>query len=703
MKVTGKDRSKIMEHIRTMNKTAYPETRRDDVVDEYHGKKISDPYRWLENADSEETVRWVELQNSLTESFLSADSARDRIREDLTKLWNYPKYSVTRKEGDRYFFSKNDGLQNQPVLYMQRTLDSTPVKILDPNELSEDGTVAVDDEYYSDDGHLIAYKISSSGSDWHEIRIRDVDSLKDYDETIRWCKFGAVAWKHDNSGFFYSRYPEPGTVPEEDGSKYCRVYWHALGTSQEHDRMVFERPDIKELSFSPFTTEDGEYLMLNAFSMAGPKNRVYFRRMDSEGEFTRLIDDEDNSFYFIDKRGPLFYFKTDLDAPKGRIISIDINNPARESWKEIIPESDETLSMAISVNNTFVCVYLNHAHHTARLYSLTGEFIKSLPLQGIGTISFLSAQSRGTELFFTFTSFLCPSSTYRYDFVTGELKLFRKSELDFDPSGYETRQVFYKSKDGTTVPMFITHRKGMNLDGSNPAILYGYGGFSIDLTPFFSVANLLWIINGGIYAVANIRGGSEYGEDWHQAGMRDRKQNTFDDFIAAAEWLIDNRYTSPGRLAISGGSNGGLLVAACMCQRPELYGAVICEVPLTDMLRYHRFTVGYKWIGEYGNPERSADEFDTLIAYSPLHNVRSGVTYPALFVNTADHDDRVVASHAKKFVATIQHNNGTCHPILIRVQTKAGHGMGKPTTKVINDRSEVLAFLFKTFGIKYGN
>jgi len=690
-----------MEH--TMNSTAYPHARRDDVFDEYHGTRVHDPYRWLENADSEETMKWVDLQNSLTDSFLGSDSDREKIKAHLTRLWDYPKYSVTRKEGDRYFFSKNDGLQNQPVLYMQHDLDSTPVKILDPNELSDDGTVSVNSEYYSDDGRLIAYKISRSGSDWHEIRIRDIDSQKECDETIRWCKFGGIAWKHDNSGFYYSRFPEAGTVPEEDASKYSRVYWHSLNTPQSQDRLVYERPDIKELTFSPFTTEDGNYLMMNSFSMAGSKNRVYYRRMDSDGEFTRLIDDESNSFNFIDNRGSLFYFKTDLNAPKGRIIAIDTDNPARENWREIIPECDEPLSMAISVNNSFVCVYMHHAHHIAKIYNIDGAFIKDLAMSGIGSISFLSAQSRGTELFFTFTSFLQPSSTFRYDFVTDALTLFRKSALDFDPSGFETTQVFYHSKDGTRVPMFLTHRKGVKLDGNNAVLLYGYGGFSIDLTPFFSVANLLWIMQGGIYAVANIRGGSEYGEEWHEAGMRNRKQNVFDDFIAAAEWLIENRYTNSRRLAISGGSNGGLLVAACMCQRPDLYGAVVCEVPVTDMLRYHRFTVGHYWIGEYGDPDRNADDFAALIAYSPLHNVKCGTAYPPLLVKTADHDDRVVSSHAKKFIATIQCKDGTCHPVLLRIETKAGHGMGKPTLKVIHERSEVLAFLFKVLGLRYSD
>ncbi len=681
----------------------YTKARKDDIVDEYHGTKVPDPYRWLENADTEETREWVEMQNSLTDAFLNSSSDKDSIKDHLTRLWDYPKYSVTRKEGDRYFFSKNDGLQNQPVLYMQHDLNGTPVKILDPNELSDDGTVSVDSEDYSHDGRLIAYKIATAGSDWHEIRIRDIDSQKDYDEILKWCKFTGAAWKHDKSGFYYSRFPEAGTVPEEDASKYNRVFWHTLNTPQTRDRLVFERPDIKELTFLPFTTEDGNYLILNAFSMAGPKNRVYYRRMDSDGEFVRLIDDENNSFRFIDNTGSLFYFKTDLDAPKGRIIAVDIDNPERDRWMEIVPECDDSLSMTISVNNTFVCVYLHHAHHIAKIYGHDGTFIRDLELSGLGSISSLSAQSRGTELFFTFTSFLCPSSTFRYDFITDTLALFRKSALKFDPSGFETTQVFYHSKDGTKVPMFLTHRKGIELDGNNPALLYGYGGFSIDVTPFFSVANLLWIVNGGIYAVANIRGGSEYGEEWHEAGMRDKKQNVFDDFIAAAEWLIAHRYTSSRRLAIAGGSNGGLLVAACLCQRPDLYGAVVCEVPLTDMLRYHRFTVGHYWIGEYGDPDRNADDFATLIAYSPLHNVKSGTAYPALLVNTADHDDRVVASHAKKFVAAIQCAYDDRNPVLLRVQTKAGHGMGKPTLKVINERSEVLAFLFKVFGMRYGD
>jgi len=673
----------------------------DDVVDNYHGTKVSDPYRWMEDPNSEETISWVEEQNKLTFDFLNKDSEREEIKDRLSLLWNYPKYTLPRKKGVRYFFYKNEGLQNQYVLYMQKSLDGVPELVLNPNELSEDGTVSLNRAFFSHDGTLMAYGLSTSGSDWQEIKVRNIDTGKDYNEVIKWLRVGGVTWKHDNSGFYYSRYPEPGTVAKEDETKYNRVYFHKLDTPQKDDILVYERPDLKELSFAPFITDDGEYLILYIFEGTDPKNRIYYCKVDSNEDFIPLLDSGDASYDFIDNIESTFYIKTDLNAPKGRIIAIDLNNPAKENWKEILPEQEDTMSYVTMVNNQFVIEYIHDVCSVLKLYNTDGTFSRDIELPAPGSIAGLTGERKDTEMFLAFNSFLYPSAMFRYDFKTDKLTSFRKSEIKFDPSGYETRQVFYKSKDATEVPMFITCRKDITLDGNNPTILYGYGGFNYSITPFFSIPTAVWLEQGGVYAVANIRGGAEYGEDWHKAGMLDKKQNVFDDFISAGEWLIENKYTSSSRLAINGGSNGGLLVAACMTQRPDLFGAVVCDVPLTDMLRYHKFTIGYFWISEYGNAEEDPKDFNVLYAYSPLHNVRYGLTYPPTFVMTADHDDRVVASHAKKFVATLQAKDSGENPILLRVETKAGHGGGKPTSKVIDEYSDIFAFLFKLFRMKF--
>lgn len=678
---------------------SYPPARYDSsVIDNYHGTKVADPYRWMETPDSPEIQAWVEAENKLTHDYINVLS-REKIKARLTKLWNYPKYTLPIKEGGRYFFSKNDGLQNQYVLYMQENLNAEPKVIIDPNKLSEDGTAALSNQAFSKDGKLLAYGISQSGSDQQEIKIRNVDTDKDYDEVLQWCKFAAVAWKPDHSGFYYDRFPAAGTVPKEDENSYNRVYWHKLGTPQTEDPLVYERPDDKELGFSSIVTEDGKYLLLHVWHGTDPKNRIYYRELNGQVPFIRLLDEADAMYSFIGNDGPLFYFHTDLNAPRGRIIAIDTKNPARKNWKEILPQEEDVISSVSVINNQFVVVYKHDAHNKLRLYNLTGTFVKEIALPAIGSVAGLSGKRADTEMFFSFTSFLYPSSTFRYDFTADKVSLFRKPDIDFDPSGYETKQVFYRSKDGTRVPMFITHKKGLKLDGNNPTLLYGYGGFNNSLTPFFSTSRLIWLEAGGVYAVANLRGGDEYGEEWHQAGMLDKKQNVFDDFIAAAEWLVANKYTSTPKLAINGGSNGGLLVAACMVQRPELFGAVLCQVPVADMLRYHKFTVGRFWTTEYGNAETNPEHFKFLYAYSPLHNVKKGTAYPATLITTADTDDRVVPAHSKKFVATLQAADAGKNPILIRIETKAGHGAGKPTTKIIEEQSDIYSFLFKTFGM----
>ena len=676
-----------------------PVARRGDVVEDYHGTRVADPYRWLEDAASPETLAWVEGQNAVTQAYLSSLPQRRQIEARMTALWNYPKYSVPYKEGSYYFYSKNDGLQNQYVLYRQQSLDGESSVLIDPNALSEDGTTSLTTEAPSRDGTLLAYGLSRHGSDWQEIRIRQVESGADYPEVIRWCRYSGIAWKPDNSGFYYNRLPQPGTVPEEDQSNFSQVYWHALGTPQEEDVLVYERPDFKELSFSPFMTYDDAYLMLHVWHGTEPKNRVYYRPADSDGPFIRLLDEADASYDYIGNTGPVFYFLTTLDAPSRRIIAIDSEHPARENWREILPQQPDAITAAMMANHQFAVCYLHDAHHEIKLYDLDGRYLRDIPLPGIGSLAGWWGKPDQAEMFFGFTSFLYPPAVFRFDFTDNTLRLLHGAHLDFDASAYETEQVFYSSKDGTRIPMFLTHRKGLRLDGNNPTMLYGYGGFGVSLTPDFDIPTLIWLEHGGVYAVANLRGGGEYGEEWHQAGTLERKQNVFDDFIAAAEWLINNNYTNPGCLAIEGGSNGGLLVATCLVQRPDLFGAVLCHVPVIDMLRYHKFSVGRYWVSDYGNAEANPDHFRFMYAYSPLHNVRPGVAYPPTLILAADTDDRVVPAHAKKFAATLQAAKAGENPILLRIETKAGHGIGKPTTKLIEEQSDALAFLFDRFGI----
>lgn len=684
-------------------KWSYPSARKDSVVDVYHGVEVADPYRWLEDADSAETVEWVEQQNKLSSGFVNSFGGKKAVRKRLEYLWNYERYSSPWKKGGRYFYRKNDGLQNQSVLYVQASLKGEPAVVINPNLLSEDGTIALSTTAVSEDGKLLAYGLSSSGSDEKEIKVLDIDGGREYEEVLKWCKFTSIAWRHDSAGFFYDRFPEPNSVAPEDRNNYNRVYWHKLGTEQAEDPLVYERPDEKELGFSPMITEDGEFLILVVYHGTDVKNRVYYRAVWSEGDFVRLLDEADARYEFIGNTGGVFYFHTDSGAPRGRIIAIDIGSPNREDWREVVGEGEDVIDYAAFVNNHFVVAYLHDVCHKLKVYDGSGAYVKEIELPGIGRVSGLWGKQDDSEMFFSFSSFLFPSTSYRYDFAADKLTIFREPQIDFDAAGYETKQVFYKSKDGTRVPMFITHKKGLALDGGNPTLLYGYGGFNITIKPSFSISNLVWLEQGGVYAVANLRGGTEYGERWHEEGMLGNKQNVFDDFISAAEWLIANKYTSVKKLAIKGGSNGGLLTSACMLQRPELFGAIVCQVPVTDMLRYHKFTVGRYWVPEYGNAEASVEEFGYLYAYSPLHNVKEGVEYPPIFVTSADTDDRVVPSHAKKLVATLQEKAGGGNPILLRVETKAGHGGGKPTSKVIEEVTDVYSFLFKILNISYQN
>jgi prolyl oligopeptidase len=674
----------------------YPVTRKAELVENLHGALVPDPYRWLEDDHSTETKTWVEAQNKVTFAYLEEIPARPRLKERLTKLWNYERYGTPYKEGGRYFYSKNDGLQNQSVLCTMRSLDDEPRVLLDPNLLSPDGTVALATYSISDDGKRMAYGISSAGSDWNEFKVRDIDSGQDLSDHIKWVKSSGAAWTKDGKGFFYSRYDEPTSTNQFKGVNYFhKLYYHKLGTPQAQDVLVYHRPDQKEWGFGSGVTDDGRYLTIHVWQGTDTRNRFFYKDLEQpDAKVVELLNDFDADYSFIDNVGTTFYFRTDLDAPRGRVIAIDLATPQRVNWVEVIPQAAERLEDVGMVNNQFVTFYLKDARTEVKIYDLHGKFVRHVELPGIGSAGGFGGKRTDTETFYAFTGFTAPTTIYRYDMKTGASTLFRQSKVDFDPAKFETKQIFYHSKDGTRVPMFITHQKGLKLDGKNPTLLYGYGGFDISLTPSFSVGTVVWMEMGGVYAVPNLRGGGEYGKAWHEAGTKLKKQNVFDDFIAAAEWLVAHRYTSSDKLAISGGSNGGLLVGACMTQRPELFRAVLPAVGVMDMLRFHKFTRGWAWTSDYGSPD-DATEFKALLAYSPYHNLKPGVSYPATMVTTADHDDRVVPAHSFKFAARLQEMHRGANPVLIRIETKAGHGAGKPTSKIIEEAADRYAFLVR--------
>ncbi|WP_424097789.1 prolyl oligopeptidase family serine peptidase [Moorena producens] len=679
----------------------YPKSRKADQVDDYHGTVVADPYRWLEDPDSEETKAWVEAQNQVTFGYLSEIPKRETLKQRITKLWNYEKYSTPFKKGDRYFYFKNDGLQNQSVLYTLTSLDAEPTLLLDPNTLSEDGTVALSGLAISKDGKLLAYGLCRSGSDWQEWQVREVETGLDLSDQIKWVKFSGASWNHDHQGFFYSRFDEPNEATKlEELNYYQKLYYHKLGTPQSEDSLIYERPDQKEWFFSGRVTEDGNYLIIIVEQGTDPKNLVFYKNLqDPDSPVVELINEFDASYSFIGNDQSVFWFSTDLDAPRSRVIAIDTNHPEQAQWQEVIPQADETLEGVGLINNQFVADYLKDAHSSIKIFDLDGSFVREVELPGIGSAGGFNGLRYDTETFYSYTSFTTPATIYRYDMVSGESTIFRQPQVDFNPDEYETKQVFYPSKDGTQVPMFITHKKGLQLDSNNPTYLYGYGGFNISITPNFSISNLVWMEMGGVYAVANLRGGGEYGEDWHQSGTKLNKQNVFDDFIGAAEWLIGAQYTSPKKLAIAGGSNGGLLVGACMTQRPDLFGAALPAVGVLDMLRFHKFTIGWAWCSDFGSPD-NPEEFKALYAYSPLHNLKPGTAYPATLITTADHDDRVVPAHSFKFAAALQEAHEGEQPVLIRIETKAGHGAGKPTSKIIEEIADKWAFLLRTLEVE---
>lgn len=682
----------------------YPKSERMNQVDTYFGTEVADPYRWLEEdvRESERVRSWVEAQNQVTFDYLESLPGRSAIEERLTEIWDYEKLGAPFRQGDWYYFYKNDGLQNQFVLYRKRTLDGDEEVVFDPNKWSSDGTVALAGLSFSKDGRYVAYGIQDSGSDWRTWKIRDLDTGDDLADTLENLKYTGLSWNGTSDGVFYSKYPDP-----EEGSEFqslntdMKVMFHRLGTRQEEDIVVHYRPDHPEWSYFSRVTEDGRYLVIQV--SVGTDNKYRILVMDLSQPLAmpmEIVDTFTNDFSYFHNDGSRFFFQTDYEAPRGRVIVIDLDRPERDNWVEVVPEQTEPLRGVNMVHNQIVATYLKDVQTQVRFFRKSGESVGILELPGVGTASGFGGKPSHSETFFQFQSYSVPPSIYRYDFISGETELIGRSSVDFDPDGYTSKQVFYTSNDGTRIPLFITHKKGIELDGENATLLYGYGGFNISLLPRFSVTRAAWLEMGGVYAVANLRGGGEYGKAWHQAGQKQNKQNVFDDFIAAAEYLIDQGYTRSDKLAIQGGSNGGLLVGAVVNQRPDLFGAALPAVGVMDMLRFDQFTAGRFWTDDFGSSSESKEMFEYLLGYSPYHNLKDGTRYPAILVTTADTDDRVVPGHSFKYAARLQEAHAGESPVLIRVETRAGHGSGKPTSKLIEESADIYAFLAKNLGMK---
>ena len=683
-------------------KINYPKPKKVEQIDEYHGVKVADPFRWLEDPDAPESRAWIEAQNKITFDYLSKIPQREQIRQRLTQLWNYEKYSAPFKEGNRYFYYKNDGLQNQSVLYVTESVMDKGRVLIDPNKLSAEGTVALNGISISDDGKLMAYGLASAGSDRTEWRVKNVDTGEDLADVLPPARQGVSSWTKDGKGFFYSRFPQEKTGTEiRDISFNQKFYYHKLGTPMSSDVLVYERPDDKEYFVGGGVTDDGRYLVIYVGKGTSPKNMLYYKDLSKpDSQIMPIVDKIEADYTVVGNDGSTFFIKTDKNVPRSKLNAYNLET---KEWREIIPQATETMGAVSFINNQFVVNYMKDASSQIKIYDINGKFVRDVDLPGIGIAGGFGGKRKDTETFYTFSSFTTPPMIYRYDMRTGKSEIFRQAKVDFNPADYEVKRVFYNSKDGKTrVPMFITHKKGLKLDGNNPTLLYSYGGFNIPMTPGFSVSNLVWMEMGGIYAQPSIRGGSEYGEEWWKAGTKLQKQNVFDDFIAAAEYLIREKYTRPEKLAISGGSNGGLLVGAVLNQRPDLFGAALPAVGVMDMLRFHKFTIGWAWTSDYGSPE-NPEEFAAIYKYSPLHNIKKGAKYPAVMVTTADHDDRVVPAHSFKYAATLQEANASDRPILIRIETKAGHGAGKPTAKIIEEQADKWAFLVKELNVKTTN
>lgn len=690
----------------TPSRLVYPETRRVDHVDTYFGVKVADPYCWLE-ADVRHdpaVADWVVAENKVTASYLQSIPEREGIRRRLTELWNFPQYGGAFKAGGRYYLMKNNGLQNQAVLYVTETLEAEPRPIIDPNIWSADGTIALGGLAFTHDGRYLAFARAEAGSDWLVWQVMEIASGKVLPDEVRWSKSGQASWTKDGKGFYYSRFEEPKKGTEFQSLNFHnKLFFHRLGDPQSKDTLIYYHPEHPDWEYAAGVTEDGRWLVIGTHQGCDERNRVTLIDLTvPQAKPIELIDNFDHEYTLVGNAGSEFYFKTDLDAPRRRLVAIDIGNLKRvRNWKEILPQAKPTLTHVGFVGDRFFASYLKDVKPLVRVFERNGTHVRDVEFPAIGTATGFGGERADKETFYTFASFATPPSIYRYDVASGESTLFRRPELKFNPDDYEVRQVYYHSKDGTRVPMFVVYKKGIKLDGSNPTLLYGYGGFSVSILPAFSVSRLAWMEMGGVYAQPNLRGGSEYGEAWHKAGTKLQKQNVFDDFIAAAQWLIANKYTRPEKLAIQGGSNGGLLVGAVMTQRPDLFGACLPAVGVMDMLRFQKFTEGRTWTDDYGSSDNEA-EFHAILKYSPYHNIKSGICYPATLVTTADTDDRVVPGHSFKFAAELQRAQSCDKPVLIRIETRAGHGAGKPTSKRIAEATEILAFLVKNLGMKTG-
>lgn len=675
---------------------SYPASATVDQVDDYHGTRVADPYRWLEELDSPQTRAWIEAQNALTQNYLQQIPQRAAIHARMTALWNFERYGIPSKEGSVYLLQRNDGLQNQSVLYALDRLDGEPRVLLDPNTLSADGTVALSSTEVSPDGRWLAYSVSSGGSDWQEWRVRDVQTAQDRGDLVQWNKFSGIAWAGDSSGFYYGRYAEPSGDKLKAVNENQRVYFHKLGTPQSADTLVYERPDQPKWGYQLDTSEDGRYLLLTVSQGTDERNRFFYLDLRQPGsKVVELVPELVASYNYLGNDGRVFWFQTNLNAPRNRVIAINLDQPDAKSWRTLIPEADATLQNVSYVGGQFIAQYLRDARSEVKRFDRDGKLLGLVELPGLGAAAGFRGKGDASETFYSYTSFTVPTDIYRLDLKTGASTLLRRPKTAFNPDLYETTQVWYTSKDGTRVPMFITARKGLVRDGRQPTLLYGYGGFNIPVLPTFAVPMATWLDQGGVYAVANLRGGGEYGETWHAAGTKLQKQNVFDDFIAAAEYLIAEQYTAPDKLAIYGRSNGGLLTGATLLQRPDLFAAALPTVGVLDMLRFNQFTIGWAWESDYGSPQNPA-EFQALYAYSPLHNIQQGKRYPATLILTGDHDDRVFPAHSFKFTAALQAKGAGPGPYLTRIETRAGHGAGKPTAMQIDEWTDMLSFLVKS-------
>jgi len=690
---------KTIEPVENITMMPYPETKKTETIDNFFGTQVIDPYRWLEDDMANDTKAWVTEENKVTENFLSQIPFRDAIKKRLEKLWNYEKFSAPFKEGEYTYFYKNDGLQNQYVLYRQKG-DGNAEVFLDPNKFSTDGTTSLAGISFSKDGSMAAYQISEGGSDWRKVIVLQTEHNKIVGNTLLDLKFTDLAWK-GNEGFYYSSYDKPKEGSALSGlTQYHKLYFHKLGTPQTDDQLIFGGDKTKRRYIGAELTEDERFLVISAANTTSG-NELYIQDLSKTGSpIINIINNFDKEHNIIDNQGEKLLIYTNLNAPNYRVVSTDINNLDPKNWKDIIPETENVLNIGTGGGKLFAN-YLKDATSLVQQYDYNGKLERSIELPAVGTASGFTAKKNEKELYYSFTSYVYPPSIFKYTINTGESVEYKKAGVDFDPSLYASEQVFYTSKDGTKVPMIITYKKGIELNGNNPTLLYGYGGFNISLSPAFSTSNIILLEQGGIYAVANLRGGGEYGEKWHLAGTKMQKQNVFDDFIAAAEYLIENKYTSSEKLGISGGSNGGLLVGAAMTQRPELFKVALPAVGVLDMLRYHKFTAGAGWAFDYGTADDSKEMFDYLIKYSPYHALKKGISYPATMVTTADHDDRVVPAHSFKFAARLQEYNKGSNPVLIRIETNAGHGAGKPTDKIIEEAADKWAFLFQNMRVSY--